>query len=169
MTVQPHITGSVGAPRAAYIRYPAGNQLGEAGKPQQQRAIITTVLEAAAQLESPGSIIELPFRWRRFPIEEEPRFSKESQGPRHPQVEAIGVSLDELVNVARDYQSYMSKRAEQAKAADPSIPGLERVLSTQAERVEQLIETLDGGVLDQLRDIANAIATMELRASGKFV
>ena len=32
-----------------------------------------------------------------------------------------------------------------------------------------MIETLDGGVLDQLRDIANAIATMELRASGKFV
>ena len=76
---------------------------------------------------------------------------------------------EKMPNVARDYQSYMSKRAEQAKAADPSIPGLERVLSTQAERVEQLIETLDGGVLDQLRDIANAIATMELRASGKFV
>ena len=115
MTVQPHITGSVGAPRAAYLRYPAGNQLGEAGKPQQQRAIITSVLEAARQIDAPGSIIELPFRWRRFPIQEEPKFSGESQGPRHPQVEAIGESLD------------------------------------------------------QLRDIANAIATLELRASGKFV
>ena len=169
MTVQPHITGSVGAPRAAYLRYPAGNQLGEAGKPQQQRAIITAVLEAASQMGTPGSIIELPFRWRRFPIQEEPRFLGESQGPRHPEVEAIGESLDQLVMQAKDYQSYLEKRVADAAAAETPIQGLERTLSTQSQRVERLIELLDGGVLDELRDIANAIATLELRASGKFV
>ena len=169
MTVQPHITGSVGAPRAAYLRYPAGNQLGEAGKPQQQRVIITAVLEAASQMRSPGSIIELPYRWRRFPIQEEPRFSGESRGPRHPQAEAIGVSLDELVNLANDYRSYLEKRAIEAAAADPQVVGLARTVSAQAQRVEHLFETLDGDVLDQLRDIVNAIATLELRASGKFV
>ena len=169
MTVQPHITGSVGAPRAAYLRYPAGNQLGEAGKPKQQRAIITAVLQAASQIGSPGSIIELPYRWRRFPIQEEPRFSGESQGPRHPQVEAIGESLDQLVNQVKDYESYLQKRMADAAAAEPQVTGLERTLSTQAERVEHLIELLDGDVLDHLRDIANAIATLELRASGRFV
>ena len=169
MTVQPHITGSVGAPRAAYLRYPAGNQLGEAGKPQQQRAIVTAVLEAASQIRSPGSIIELPYRWRRFPIQEEPRFSGESQGPRHPQVEAIGKSLDQLVDLAKDYQSYLEKRVADATAAEPQVAGLARTLATQSERVEHLIELLDGDVLDQLRDISNAIATLELRASGKFV
>lgn len=169
MTVQPHITGSVGAPRAAYLRYPAGNQLGEAGKPQQQRAIITAVLEAARQIDAPGSIIELPFRWRRFPIQEEPKFSGESQGPRHPQVEAIGESLDQLAGLAKDYQSYLEKRAADAAAAEPPVQGLGRTLAAQAERAEHLVEILDGEVLDQLRDIANAIATLELRASGKFV
>lgn len=169
MTVQPHITGSVGAPRAAYLRYPAGNQLGEAGKPQQQRAIITSVLEAARQIDAPGSIIELPFRWRRFPIQEEPKFSGESQGPRHPQVEAIGESLDQLAGLAKDYQSYLEKRAADAAAAEPPVQGLGRTLAAQAERAEHLVEILDGEVLDQLRDIANAIATLELRASGKFV
>jgi len=169
MTVQPHITGSVGAPRAAYLRYPAGNQLGEAGKPQQQRAIITAVLEAARQIDAPGSIIELPFRWRRFPIQEEPKFSGESQGPRHPQVEAIGESLDQLAGLAKDYQSYLEKRAADAAAAEPPVQGLGRTLAAQAERAEHLVEILDGEVLDQLRDIANAVATLELRASGKFV
>ncbi|PKB64084.1 MAG: hypothetical protein BZY80_04110 [SAR202 cluster bacterium Io17-Chloro-G2] len=169
MTVQPHITGSVGAPRAAYIRYPAGNQLGEAGKPQQQRAIVTAVLEAASQIERPGSIIELPYRWRRFPVQEEPRFLGESMGPRHPQVEAIGESLDQLVNLAKDYQSYLEKRVADAAAAEPSIAGLERTLATQAQRVEHLVDVLDGEALDQLREIANAIATLELRATGKFV
>ena len=169
MTVQPHITGAVGVPRAAYIRYPAGNQLGEAGKPRQQRSIITAVLEAAGQLESPGSIIELPFRWRRFPIQEEPQLPNESQGPRHLQVEAIGSTLDELVTLAKDYHNDLVKRGKDSGVAQPPVPGLERVLSTQAHRVEQLIDTLDGEVLDQLREITNAIATLELRASGKFV
>lgn len=169
MTVQPHITGSVGAPRAPHIRYPAGNQLGEAGKPQQQRAIITAVLEAASQIEAPGSIIELPYRWRRFPIQEQPRFSGESQGPRHPQVEAIGESLDQLAGLTKEYRSYLEKRLADAAAAGHPIQGLEGTLSTQAQRVDHLIEVLDGEVLDQLRDIANAIATLELRASGKFV
>ena len=31
------------------------------------------------------------------------------------------------------------------------------------------VETLDTQVLDQLHELANAIATAELRASGKFV
>ena len=169
MTVQPHITGAVGVPRAAYIRYPAGNQLGEAGKPRQQRSIITAVLQAARQFESPGSIIELPFRWRRFPIQEEPQLPNESNGPRHPQVEAIGNTLDELVTLAKDYQNHLVKRGKQAGVAHLPVPGLERDLSIQALRVEQLIDTLDDEILDQVREIANAIATLELRASGKFV
>lgn len=169
MTVQPHITASVGVPRAAYIRYPAGNQLGEAGKPQQQRAIITAVLEAASHMESPGTIIELPYRWRRFPIQEEPVLAGESQGPRHPHAEAIGESLDQLVGLAKEYQRYLEKRVAEAGSTEPPVQGLERTLSTQSQRVEHLIELLDGDVLDQLRDIANAIATLELRASGRFV
>ena len=31
------------------------------------------------------------------------------------------------------------------------------------------VETLDAQILDQLRELSNAIATIELRASGKFV
>ncbi len=72
MTVQPHITAMVGAPRAVHLRYPAGNQVGEAGKPQQQRVILTAALEAVAAIQTPGTIVELPYRWRRFPIQEAP-------------------------------------------------------------------------------------------------
>ena len=49
------------------------------------------------------------------------------------------------------------------------MQGLGRTLAAQAERAEHLVEILDGEVLEKLRDIANAIATLELRASGKFV
>ena len=169
MTVQPHITSSVGVPRAVYIRFPAGNQLGEAGKPVQQRAILTAALEAASHIRTPGTIVELPYRWRRFPIQEVPQYSGVSQGPRHTQIEAMGEALDSLVRLAQEYKEYLEDRAAQdARTASP-VPGLDRTFQAQIARVERMAETLDTQVLDQLRELSNAIATMELRASGKFV
>jgi hypothetical protein len=39
----------------------------------------------------------------------------------------------------------------------------------QLNRIDQFLTSLDGEILDQLRDIVNAVAVMELRAAGKFV
>jgi D-proline reductase (dithiol) PrdB len=169
MTVQPHITGSVGVPRAVFIRFPAGNQLGEAGKPQQQRAILTAALEAVASIQRPGTIVELPYRWRRFPVEETPKFIGASQGPRHPQAEAVGAALDTLVRLANEYKSYLEERLAREIASPAPIPGLANALRTQISRVERLVQILDTDALDALRETVNGIATLELRASGKFV
>ena len=38
MSVQPHITAAVGAPRAVTLRYPAGDQVGEARQADIQQA-----------------------------------------------------------------------------------------------------------------------------------
>jgi hypothetical protein len=100
VTVQPHITATVGTPRAVLLRYPAGNQVGEAGKPQQQRAILTAALEAVLAIQRPGTILEFPYRWRRFPIYETPMYTGISHGARHPQTEAIAEALDTLVRLA---------------------------------------------------------------------
>ena len=169
MTVQPHITGSIGSPRAVYIRFPAGNQLGEAGKPIQQRTILTDVLEAARYIKAPGTILELPYRWRRFPVPEEPVYPGMSMGPRHPQVEAMGEPLDSLVSWAHEYKVYLEERLSQEKDSASPIPGLAGTLQTHIDRVARMIEILDTDALDQLREITNPIATLELRASGKFV
>ena len=39
----------------------------------------------------------------------------------------------------------------------------------QINRLDQFLATLDGDILDQLREIVNAVAVMELRAAGKYV
>lgn len=169
MTVQPHITGSIGVPRAIFIRFPAGNQVGEAGKPQQQRAVLTAALEAVSYIQSPGTILELPYRWRRFQEQEAPRITGISQGARHPQAEAIGEALDVLVRRAKEYKTYLAGRLAQEKASPSPIPGLASTLQTQIDRVDRLVEILDSDVLDQLREVVNPIATLELRAAGKFV
>ena len=169
MTVQPHITGSAGTPRAVFLRYPAGNQVGEAGKPQQQRAILTAALEAVAFMESPGAILELPYRWRRFPIVEEAVYSGTSEGVRHPQAEAVGEALDTLVRLANDYKVYMEERVAKQAASPVEIPGGVKALQDHALRIKGLIEILDAQALDQLREIVNRITTTELRVSGNFV
>jgi hypothetical protein len=169
MTVQPHITATVGAPRAVFLRYPAGNQVGEAGKPKQQQAILAAALRAAAAIQSPGTILEFPYRWRRFPIQEAPVYTGISHGARHPKTEAIGEALDNLVRLAQEYKSYMETRvAEEAVSASPT-PGVGKALQDHVARIERFIDILDHDALDQLREIVNRVTTMELRVSGKFV
>lgn len=169
MSVQPHITASIGVPRAIALRYPAGNQVGEAGKPQQQRMILTAALEAIDAIRSPGTIVELPYRWRRFPIHEEPVVHGESQGPRHPQAEALGEALDALVQAAQVYKAELEKRLAQAEANPVPGQGLVSAYAQQIERLERLLTDLDGELLDQLREVVNAVAVLELRATGKYV
>jgi hypothetical protein len=169
MTVQPHITATVGAPRAVFMRYPAGNQVGEAGKPQQQRAILITALEAVSAIQKPGTILECPYRWRRFPIQEAPVYTGISQGARHPHTEAIAETLDTLVRLAQDYKAYMEARVAEEAISPSRIPGVGKALQDHVARIERLIDILDHDALDQLREIVNRITTMELRVSGKFV
>lgn len=169
MTVQPHITASIGAPRAVFLRYPAGNQVGEAGKPQQQRAILTAALEALTTIQTPGTIIEFPYRWRRFPIQEAPVYTGTSPGARHPQTEAIGAALDTLVRLAQEYKAAMEARVAQEAASTSRLPGVGKALQDHVARIERFIDILDTEALDQLREIVNRVTTLELRVSGKFV
>lgn len=170
MSVQPHITASIGVPRGIALRFPAGNQVGEAGKPQQQRMILTAALEAIGAIETPGTIVELPYRWRRFPVHEEPVFRGTSEGFRHPQAEAIGDALDTVVQAVQVYKAQIEARLAQEKA-NPSPPGqgVAGAYQMQLDRIDELLTSLDGNILDQLREIVNAVAVMELRAAGKYV
>ncbi len=52
-------------PRTVFLRWPFGHPLGEPGNLPQQRAVVFEALRALYQIETPGTIIDLPFRWRR--------------------------------------------------------------------------------------------------------
>jgi len=52
-------------PRTVFLRWPFGHPLGEPGKTLQQRTIVLEALQALYQIEEPGTIIDLPYRWRR--------------------------------------------------------------------------------------------------------
>lgn len=66
VTVRPEITAHANISRACYMRFPTGNPMGEPNKPDQQRMILQAVLDQLVAIQTPGTIVELPFRWRRM-------------------------------------------------------------------------------------------------------
>lgn len=52
-------------PRTVFLRWPFGHPLGEPGNIDQQAAVLTRTLRALIEIEQPGEIIDLPFKWRR--------------------------------------------------------------------------------------------------------
>jgi len=58
------LTASVGVPRAIFLRWPFGHPLGEPGNDVQHRRIIFDALRLLCA-DTPGSILEPGYRWRR--------------------------------------------------------------------------------------------------------
>jgi hypothetical protein len=52
-------------PRVVNVRFPFGRPMGEPNNPNQHRVIIEDALHILASATEPGSIVELPYRWRR--------------------------------------------------------------------------------------------------------
>ena len=169
MAVQPHVTAGVGVPRAIYLRFPVGNQLGEAGKPKQQQTILTEALAAAARMEKPGTILELPYRWRRFPLEETPQFRDPSKKLQHPQAVAMWEGLDALVQLANNYKAQLQAQLARAESRPDPIWAEVNSLPRQIESLERLVQILDTDAQDQLRQIVNRLPVFDLMARGNYV
>lgn len=58
-------TEKVKPPRTIFLKWPFGHPLGEPFKKDQQRAVLLKAFDALNSIESPGEIIDLPFRWKR--------------------------------------------------------------------------------------------------------
>ena len=53
------------APRSVVVRFRLGQVFGEAGQAVQQRAILADALSALVTARRAGTILELPYRWKR--------------------------------------------------------------------------------------------------------
>jgi len=59
-------TEKVQPPRTVFVKWPFGHPLGEPGNRKQQRAMVLEAFRALYTITVPGTIIDLPFRWRRY-------------------------------------------------------------------------------------------------------
>jgi hypothetical protein len=66
VSVRPEVTAFMNVSRAAYLRFPTGNPMGEPHRPDQARTILRAVLEVLETADGPEFIVQLPYRWRRM-------------------------------------------------------------------------------------------------------
>lgn len=52
-------------PRTVFLRWPFGHPFGEPFKTAQQRVVLAEAFRALFTIQEPGTIIDLPYRWRR--------------------------------------------------------------------------------------------------------
>ena len=57
------ITQSVNPPRSAFLDFPLGHTTGKANDPELQYSIVHDALAALEEMERPGSVKMLPYRW----------------------------------------------------------------------------------------------------------
>ena len=57
------ITRAAFAPRAVYLDFPLGRTAGKAGDVAMQRDVMRAALARLRDAETPGEIVELPYRW----------------------------------------------------------------------------------------------------------
>ena len=49
-----------------FVKWPMGHPLGEPGRAAQQTAVLRSAFKALVAAKGPGTIIDLPYRWRRY-------------------------------------------------------------------------------------------------------
>lgn len=57
------ITEAVHPPRAVFLDFPLGHTTGRPGDPNLQRDIVLAALKALTTIDTPGTILDLPWRW----------------------------------------------------------------------------------------------------------
>jgi D-proline reductase (dithiol) PrdB len=68
LSVRPEVSVYMRLPRAIYVRFPTGNPFGEAFHPAQHDLVLEAALLALERIDRPGTVLELPFRWRRLGV-----------------------------------------------------------------------------------------------------
>jgi len=57
--------GHIKPPRALLVKFPRGSMLGKPGNDPRQRRIIRDALKALSDMTQPGTVQELPYRWKK--------------------------------------------------------------------------------------------------------
>jgi D-proline reductase (dithiol) PrdB len=58
-------TQKIKPPRTIFLKWPFGHPLGEPNHIDQQRAVMRKAFEALMEIKTPGTIIDVPWRWKR--------------------------------------------------------------------------------------------------------
>lgn len=168
-TVIPFVTHYSLVSRSAYIRFPQGAPIGEPHEHDQQRQIMAALLDAFETIEEPGTMVELPFRWRR--VEAEPLDSSKCEGYQVT-TEGMEEVRSAYLNLLETCESYHARLEEVIERADQDeqIPwAYTRVLRRDAKRTAELIEVMEDMVGDRITVTSRRSFLVQLAWEGKKI
>ena len=168
-TVVPFVTHYSRVSRSAYIRFPQGAPIGEPHEDVQQREIMAALLDAFESIEEPGTMVELPFRWRRVAVE--PRDGDKCEGYRVAAegMEAIRASYLELLTACETHRTRLGDVIAGAEQDDAVPWTYARLLRRDAKRTEELIAILEDMVGDRITATSRRSFLIQLAWEGKKV
>lgn len=75
LSINREFSEKVLAPRTVFLNYPFGAVFGEPGAVDQQLTVIRDLLLLLQTAKEPGSIVDMPYKWRRTRFEKPPKES----------------------------------------------------------------------------------------------
>jgi hypothetical protein len=168
-TVVPYVTYHSKVSRSVYIRFPQGAPIGEPNNPEQQRQILGSILEAFEAIDEPGSMVQLPYRWRR--VSAEPIDQSKCEGYRVTTegMEEVRTRYLDFLETCERYAARLDDVIDRA-SRDKSLPfAYERLLRRDAARNRELIERLESEVGDRITMTSRRSFLIQLAWEGKKV
>jgi len=170
VTVVPYVTRNMLVPRAAYVRFPIGNPIGETGNADQQRLVLGAVLDTFEAIEEPGTTVELPFRWRRVAshiIDEDVEDLSEAYVIAKEGAAELTERYEALVEACERYRDRLTAVLE---ALDPETAQFKELVQIRRHisRVDDLLDLLEKPVHNQLLWNTTRYFLIQLAHEGKF-
>lgn len=191
VTVRPEVTLNMQVARAAYVRFPTGNPVGEPHKPHQQRTILRGVLRALEAIQEPGSVLEMPYRWRRMPdvdrdilVDADAAERRSSDCPTttpqssatddvytdaHAHTRAIGAAFDTLVERIAAYRTWVEAQVAAEKSAPQPDSAKLQALGPQLTYLQELSAAIDGPAHDALVRVSDRVVRIRHWQEGVFL
>jgi D-proline reductase (dithiol) PrdB len=168
-TVVPYITYHSKVSRSVYIRFPQGTPLGEPNNPEQQRQILGSILDAYEAIDEPGTMVQLPYRWRRFSAEPIDESKCEGYRVTTEGMEEVRARYLDLLETCERYEERLNEVIDRV-SKDKSLPfAYERLLRRDAARNHELIARLESEVGDRITMTSRRSFLIQLAWEGKKV
>ena len=186
LSVRPEVTLNVRVPRAVYVRFPTGNPVGEPHKASQQRTILRGVLAALEAIQQPGTVLEMPYRWKRMADEDVGTVGRPSQppaggtlAPAAPEADLFAIAQRHTRQIQAAYQELLATvdryrawllaeiAAEEAKSERDHIKL--QALAPQLKYLDQLTAALEGPAHDGLVRVSDRAVRIRHWQEGVFI
>ncbi len=148
ITLKPEVTLFMNVPRAVYIRFPYGYSVGPALQPLLQKDIVRKTLELIDQIQEPGTVVKLPYRWAGVQAVSQIRSAE-------PRTQALINHIDQMLELLKGIETDMAAAQQEEHQKPTPDQHKSAFYISQAQRAAKLAALLENDAIDQVHGLRN--------------